>query len=56
MKKYIRKIWRSTRILFNAAEKLQLLLKYNNNHYNKEVYLKIIKEYCERAKVLKQNY
>ena len=37
-----------------AAEKLQLLLKYDESPYNKEVYLKKAKEYCERAKVLKE--
>jgi len=34
-----------------AAEKLQLLIKYDESPYNKDVYLKKAKEYCERAKV-----
>ena len=37
-----------------AAEKLQLLIKYDESPYNKDVYLKKAKEYCERAKVLKE--
>ena len=37
-----------------AADKLNLLIKYDESPYNKEVYIKKAKEYCERAKTLKE--
>ena len=36
-----------------AATRLQTLIKYDQNPYNKDIYVKKAKEYCERAKTLK---
>ena len=39
---------------YNKAEtRLQTLIKYDQNPYNKDIYTKKAKEYCERAKTLK---
>jgi hypothetical protein len=41
-------------LYIKAANQLQLLIKYDQNPYSKKIYVEKAKDYCKRAKEIKE--